>query len=319
MTDDHGSGKPAVLFSYRRPELTRSAISRIAQYWEGPIIVSIDGLRPYAPNDEREWHRQTVISAEQVASNFPNVEVVVWNANKGLTDHACRIFQRVLEEYEAIIALEEDVCVSRKGMQWLHTVTKSGGPILATAMTRFEHTQVSPVTATRRTAFPAQWSTAFNRPLFEEFARVWRGKEIEKSVIDDVVGSLIRSRVLAWAARDYWYSLFRDASKSQNHGDALFQYASWSLGCLTLVPDKSFVTDLGPEDFRGIHQRTEADDHVSQHVAVPEIWDSGSWVCLRCESISQKRSAVSPLAPIRRRLRIRSRVTNLRYLQRSKT
>jgi hypothetical protein len=302
------SDTPVVLFAYRRPELTRAAIQRIASTWTGPLFVSIDGPRALASEDEQTWRSQTVRGAELEASNFSNVNVKVWNTNQGLTDHARRIFQQVMELHESVIAVEEDIAVSREGMSWLAAVSLAPQPTLATAMTRFEHTALPTGETVRRTAFPSQWSTAFNRSVFVEFDRVWRDKRINQKVVDEVIATVIPNRVLAWASRDYWYSLFRDAALNDSHGDAIFQYASWSLGCLTLVPDRTEVTDLGPTDFRGLHQRAVRDDRIATHRPVPVANDKQSWICASCEMMSQRRLGINILMPVRRRLRVRSRI-----------
>lgn len=307
-----GSDTPVVLFSYRRPELTGSAIRRIATSWPGPVLVSIDGPRASATEEELEWRSQTVAVAELEASRFSNVDVRAWNSNHGLTHHARRIFRDVMEIHESVIAVEEDIALSGAGLLWLARVGRGPDPALATAMTRFEHAPRSTASAVRKTAFPSQWSTAFNRALFLEFDRVCHERQIRQSVIDQVIDAVIPNRLLAWSARDFWSALFREAATSANHGDALFQYASWSLGCLALVPDQSQVTDLGPTDYRGLHQRLAPDDEVNIHRPVPIVSDETTWVCASCEMNSQERFGVNAFSPVRRRLRIRTRLAQLR-------
>jgi hypothetical protein len=306
--EQNGADTPVVLFSYRRPELTRAAIQRIADSWTGPVIVSIDGLRSAASAEEKEWRDGTIRVAEQEASRYAHVEVQVWEANRGLTDHALRIFQYVMENHRSLIALEEDIAVSPEGLSWLARVSAAEQPVLATAMTRFEHPGGSASGVARLTAFPSQWSSAFNTALFQEFIRIWRNRSIDRRVVNDVVDTVISSRTLAWSARDYWHSLFRNAAASASHGDALFQYASWSLGCLTSIPVRNAVRDLGPSDFRGLHQRMEPDDIPAIHEFHPISWVGDSRVCASCEILSQDRWGVGVWTPLRRRLRLRSRV-----------
>jgi hypothetical protein len=306
--EQNGTDTPVVLFSYRRPELTRTAIQRIADSWTGPVIVSIDGLRSAASAEEKDWRDGTIRAAEREASRYAQVELQVWDTNRGLTDHALRIFQYVMESHRALIALEEDIAVSPEGLSWLARASAAERPVLATAMTRFEHPGGSASGVTRLTAFPSQWSSAFNAALFQEFIRVWRNQTIDRKVVNDVVNTVISNRTLAWAARDYWHSLFRNAAASASHGDALFQYASWSLGCLTSIPVTNAVRDLGPSDLRGLHQRVEPDDIPDIHDFRPISWVGEGRVCASCEILSQDRWGVSVWTPLRRRLRLRTRL-----------
>jgi hypothetical protein len=245
-----------VLYSYRRPEQTDEAIRRILT-WNPNIklFVSIDGLRTSANTEEGEWRAQTILLAEAWAESFSNVEVVVWNENEGLTRHCIRIFSRVFSQTNSLISLEEDNLVSTQGFEFLSGAFASSQHFgMATGYTSWNHSFTD--AQSRYSYFPEQWAVSLTQGVFEEFLKSWNDKKIDKKLIQGTVRELFpRKPLFQNLVVEKWYRIFTASVQDPSYGDALFSYTAIKVGVPFKVPLINLVTDLGPNDSRGMHPR----------------------------------------------------------------
>lgn len=277
--------RDAILYSYRRPEMTEQAVRRLLN-WNSAvrIHVSIDGLRFNATEQEQGWRAETILRTEKLAESNSNVLPHIWNVNDGLTAHGIRIFDEVFENTNATFSLEEDNLVSEEGLNFLASSTaSSNNPGIATAFTSCEH--LATKEDRRFTLFPEQWATALNLPIYEKFRELWFSKKIEKKVTAEMFsehfkGNLIYRNLVV----EKWHRIFLASVQDKSYGDALMTYAAFSLGTPYEVPINSLVKDLGSEDNRGLHPR------MGQIINAPHNfteWTSRDRVfCLRCEKMS---------------------------------
>ena len=277
--------KDAILYSYRRPEMTARAIQRLLK-WDSRIRihVSIDGLRSNAPVEEIAWRNETILQTERLAEANSNVIPHVWHINDGLTAHGIRIFDKVFESSHSTFSLEEDNLVSEEGFDFLAHSSASGTSAgIASAYTSLEHTLVTQTS--RFTLFPEQWATALNLPIYEKFREVWFSKKIDKEVTSKILSEHFKGD---WVYRklvtEKWHRVFLASVQDKSYGDALMTYVAFSLGIPYQVPMKSYVTDLGAEDLRGLHPRL---DHIESS---PHIFSAhtllGKSFCTTCERLS---------------------------------
>jgi hypothetical protein len=271
-----------ILYSYRRPEMTKKAIERITGWPRlGKLYVSIDGVRENSSEEERLWRREVVKVSEKAAELNSKVIPVVWEINQGLTNHAIRIMQKVVQEVEFLIAVEEDNLILSPGFDFLADgLYLSNGPFISTAYSSSHHN--SPDTTSRSTFFPEQWTTALNQQIFEAFERVWKDKKIDSKVVLRNFSPIFKSNPLYLKiVSEKWLSIFRNSVSVPNHGDALMTYAALTLDTAYIVPMNSLVSDLGSSDDRGMNPRISPDIYNKHSPSILKF-DNRSF-CSICE------------------------------------
>jgi hypothetical protein len=272
---------PIVLFSFRRPSLTISALERIVKSgYIGSTTVSIDGIAPWTTKSDIELRNQTISKVERFCSENSGFQLKVWDGGEGLNSHAIRIFDLLFESNSAVISLEEDNYIDAAGFEFLATGVSSKLPRLVTAYSSTTHPTKE--RGYRETAFPELWATALNGPQYETFKRVVHERTISESVIDWAVSSSIKESGLQVVARRYWTMLMRRAIANHSRGDALMQYAAWVENSLILAPWQPLVKDLGRLDSLGLNRRAGDPNRPRLHARKSQIGASES-VCLRCE------------------------------------
>ena len=272
----------AILYSYRRPEMTEAAIQRILNWNPAVRIhVSIDGLRSTADTQEREWRNETIRRSEKMAESSLNVIPHVWQVNNGLTDHAIRIFDKVFETSASVMSLEEDNLVTDEGFNFLANSTASQRtPGIATAYTSQRHRETTATSC--YTLFPEQWGTALNIPIYEKFKDVWFSKQIERNVTTEMLSEHFKgNRMYKKIVIEKWHRMFTASAYDKSYGDALMTYSAFALGTPYQVPLNSLVQDLGSLDGRGMHRRLES--YVIPEHDFKEFTKGDQKFCATCE------------------------------------
>jgi hypothetical protein len=276
------SSTTVVLFSYMRPELTAIAIRNLLNWPKlSRLIVSIDGLRESAHENEITWRNETIEVSRMFASQHKDIEVIVWEENNGLTAHAIRIFNHVFQDSNNVISTEEDVDISREGLDFLDFHTSSNEvPQIASSYSKFTHPEVA--SGYRVTSFPEQWGTAFNRAFYGKFLSITKGESINEDALKELMDRTFgeNSRNSKKAAR-YWLNLYKKAQIDLNHGDALMSYAAISLGIKYKVPWTSLSRDIAHQDNRGMHKREKQAPLPPHFRKISSV--NGERICLECE------------------------------------
>ena len=266
--------------------MTESAIKRILS-WNPHINihVSIDGLRSSANDLEKSWRLETILRVEKLAEKNLNVIPHIWEVNNGLTAHAIRIFDKVFETSSAVISLEEDNLVTDMGFEFLAKSTASlKTPGIASAFTSQVHQDSS--SESRFTLFPEQWATALNLPIYEEFKRTWRSKNIEKHVTEVMMSEHFKGNPLfRRIVIEKWHRIFLASVSDLSYGDALMTYAAFKLNTPYQVPMQSLVRDIGSLDPRGLHPRADQ-SQITPHTfeGFMAADNEYCWVCERNSS-----------------------------------
>lgn len=282
--------KVAVLLSYRRPQLTHSALEALLHREEiDQVIVSIDGERSAADDFERDARLRTVKVCEDFAEREPRVKINVRSRNSGLNEHVIQALSLGFEETNDLIFLEEDIRLTDEGYHHLLLVQGSSfEPQIAAAHALHSHKGTAP-NAVRRTFFPQQWGLGLNRAFFEMFletaARVKvEPHELKRSI--DLSLSKASTTVKDNVAR-YWARLYTGALQSENHTDAILQATSMINLVPYLAPWQSLVEDLGGLDSGGMNPRPIKKPRQRHHLA-----SIANDFCQKCE-LSYSRKGVA--------------------------
>ena len=257
-----------VLLSYRRPELTRTAIEELLR-WPSleSLLVSVDGIRPEASRPEQSWWAETKAVAEGYSKKNDAVELNFRNENTGLTNHVVQALGMAFSTHANVILLEEDVGIESSGLDFLaQAVSGSNEPTGACAFTRSTHFGPLP-SEFRSTYFPELWGMAINYSFFERFEQIWRDKRLDRELIARSMRvsfpSLANRRFEAQV--DWWMALFESALTHPTHQDALFAATALELGTPWIVGWQSMAQDVAWGDDRGLHPRRRGDDKKFRH------------------------------------------------------
>jgi len=271
-----------ILYSYRRPEMTKKAIERLLTWPKlKRLYVSIDGEREFCSDEEKSWRKEVIKFAEIAAQANSKVTPVIWEVNRGTTDHAIRIMGKVLESVDFFIAVEEDNLILNPGLDFLADgLSSAHGPFISTAYSSSYHEAPHPLS--RYTFFPEQWTTALNREIFEAFEKVWEDKNIDSKVVIRNFSPLFKTNPLYLrVVSEKWLSIFRHSASVPNYGDALMTYAALSVDTPYFVPLNSLVSDLGSLDERGMNPRGTLE--ISQEHTFTPLEVENLEFCRTCE------------------------------------
>lgn len=114
-----------LLIGFNRPELIQRRLNEIGYPPTIPVIVSIDGGITAA---NEETYKQLQASLSESSYHFK-----YHSTNLGLATHITRAISEVLENFENVIVIEDDVKVSRSFIEVLESnLSKSNSPRIAT-------------------------------------------------------------------------------------------------------------------------------------------------------------------------------------------
>ena len=116
---------PVVVFVYNRPQHTQNLLDCLnnleeAKYTE--LFIFSDG--PKEVNDENVMNVRKVINTFASNSNFRNVQVFKSRNNKGLATSIIEGVTKVINRYESVIVLEDDLEVSRDFLSYMNDAIK---------------------------------------------------------------------------------------------------------------------------------------------------------------------------------------------------
>lgn len=274
-----------VLFSYCRPNLTQAAIERILKWnSSATILLSIDGLRAQASDEEFVLWKRTRRIGIEFSEKFRNVKLFLWEENKGLTNHAKRIFSIAVEISELVISLEEDLDITNEGFEFL-TCSPQGRNIARSAYTSTNHFSYVN-TKLMQTFFPQQWATAYTDKILVEFLSFNYTSKVKRSVIwmaTQNVRGLLRRILLT----EHWYEHIKNCLAHPSYGDALVQYCVWKMNLSFVIPTQSFVTDIAHIESGGLNPR------ANTQIATNHFLSPGQNDLIFCEECERNRSQIS--------------------------
>ena len=234
---------PVALFAYNRPEHFRKTIEALAKNHlasDTLFYLFIDG--PKNEHDKKSGLKIEAIASEY-EKNFASIELMVSNSNKGLAGSIVSGVTKMLERFDSIIVLEDDLVTSPFFLEYMNEGIRlyKNHPKVASI-----HGYIYPIKKTLPETFFlrgadcwgwATWKSAWNKynP---------NGKYLLSELEDQ---NLISSFDLDGAAENS--RMLRDQINGENDSWAIRWHASAFLeGMLTLYPNTSLVFNIGNDD-----------------------------------------------------------------------
>lgn len=290
-----------------RPEMTKNAITEISAWNDlDSLTVVIDGLRPSANNSEEEWRRETIRVVE--TSPVSKLELIVYDTNIGITDHANRVQRRLLPRHPRAIWVEEDFQLNFADYaNFVEGLDIPNQPFLSCANGQANHEEID---LPLRTLFPPYWGQVLNMELTEEVERIRKDKKIDPKVAQETLGIFKNSftlpkNYLIKKQVTYWNNYFKWAVYNPNRWDALATYVLWKHGNPTIVSPRNLVNDLASTDMRGMNKRHEQQVVIQHKTRVENL--RSTTICISCEK-RKSRSAYSAQELIQNNFQYRRRI-----------
>jgi hypothetical protein len=231
---------PIAIFVYKRPDHTRQTIEALIQcpeFAQSPLYVFSDGAKK--PEDQAVIDETRAVVRSIVGEKANMIEAV---QNQGLANSIIAGVSKLLNEYDRVIVLEDDLIVSPGFLQYMNAALEmyKNEPLV---MNISGYMYPVPKFAKRTEAmflpFISSWGWATWRRSWECFdsqARGWEVLQSDKETrsrfdlndsfdYSDMLEKQMAGKLDSWAIRWYW-SVFK------NHG-------------LTLFPPVSHVENIG--------------------------------------------------------------------------
>lgn len=110
---------PIVLFVYNRPEHTKKTINALKRNKlaeESELFIFSDGVK----NKEDKQKVKEVRGIINNINGFKNVEILESKINKGLADSVIDGVTKIINEYEKVIVLEDDLITSKNFLRYMN-------------------------------------------------------------------------------------------------------------------------------------------------------------------------------------------------------
>ncbi len=292
---------PVVVSAFCRPDLTRDAVLSLLTFDSDiEVTVSQDGKIPGFYEREHYETREVILELQRL---YPQISINLRDQNQGLTQHLIQIFERVLQNHDKLIFLEEDMRITAPGLIHLKTFEEMSAPGHNCAFSTSLHPTNSNELDYRLTFFPEQWGIGINSATFSIFKEVVNSPIVHRDIVRQIIKSTKHKRIQIEFLTDYWVQLFKSEISSAHGWDAALQYALWKYQVPSKVSLKTFIRDLGG----GVGALTSRlNSNFSDDISNHEI--RARDFCYTCERLDYRRRNFSVMSQVRSRLRIRSRI-----------
>ena len=237
---------PVALFAFNRPEHTRKTLEAIAGNTLASatdLFVFVDGPR----NGEDVARIREVCAIAEAVKSFRSLTIVRQDANKGLAQSIVEGINRVLEDHDRIIVLEDDIVTSPAFLNYMNE-----------SLSRFEdekkvwhicgYNEPTGGRDTRKTYFSRLmncWGWGTWRDRWQHFE-----KNPDK-LLTEFTPDMIERFDLEIGEK-FWFQVLANADGRMNTW-AIFWYATiFKQDGLCLNPQVSYVTNIG-FDGSGVH------------------------------------------------------------------
>lgn len=248
---------PVALFAFNRPEHTRKTLAAIASNALASatdLFIFVDGPR----NEEDVAQIREVCAIADAVKSFRSLTLVRQDVNKGLAQSIVEGINRVLEEHDKIIVMEDDIVTSPAFLNYMNN-----------SLSRFEdekkvwhicgYNEPTGGRDTRKTYFSRLmncWGWGTWRDRWQHFE-----KNPDK-LLTEFTPDMIQRFDLEIGEK-FWFQVLANADGRMNTW-AIFWYAAiFKQDGLCLNPQVTFVTNIG-FDGSGVHCNVDESRNIKR-------------------------------------------------------
>ena len=239
-----------IVFGYNRVDKLRNRLLELRKISPPKILVSIDFF-----SEEMSADFNFLMETEQ--GTWPEnstLEFKIHGRNLGLVRHITETITDCLRTYEFVILVEDDISVSEGFYNSsLAYITKKS---FHERYTSFSGYSIFPAirgvdryNLLRESPYFACWGWVVSRENWKDFKVDLRGEEITETLSNSKVWNNLNLK-----QRETWLGRFKKSQENPwNTWDIQFQYHSFKLDKLNLVPTLRIVENEGFDDPRSTH------------------------------------------------------------------
>lgn len=240
---------PVLIIGFNRPEFVKRRLEELSNSMRLPdfVIVSIDGPRNVSEQKSFSEYRDFLNS-----NNYPfRMQLILREKNLGCSDHIITAVTEVLQKYDEIVVLEDDVRIGENtfevlsdGLEYIQDKSNFG---TVGAFSPFHSLPnwVPKKNLWRGSQYFSAWGWATNRNFWNSFVRV---NEIED--LDAFLSNSPSWQCFSARKRKIWGTRFRRGVWDFNVQMILFKESK-----LNLLPYFRVIENEGFKDFRSTHTK----------------------------------------------------------------
>lgn len=275
-----------VIPAYQRSEKLLARVNEISAWPRlSNLVISVDGLRNGADSAEQKRREDVILQAEYFGKSKNNVDIFVWDENRGVNFHNLRFMKRLFPQTQKMIIIEDDVGVTNQSLDFLANNCDFEGSKGAAAHVSHAHAGIDALVA-RKTLFPHQWGQALASEAIEIYVSVMSGSKINRKSVSTVFKKLYADSFTALQLErliQWWFNHFYFCIKHGNWADAVVQYSVIAAGGHYRVPAQSLVIDDSSiYDMRALTPRVPITEKIECLNKKVEI-QNGEYECFQCE------------------------------------
>jgi hypothetical protein len=242
-----------IIFGFNRPEMIARRLEELLEIAPQNVLISID-----YKDDVMTQKMKSVIESYLV--RWPEKSLIdyrIHNANQGLVSHITQTITDCLNQYECAVIIEDDISFSAGFYESALWYMKSN--ILRTRYSSFGGFSMFPkigilenINIFRETPYFACWGWVIARENWIGYKTDLNNEEIQRTLAHSKTwNELSKKQQLTWLGR-FNKAKFYPA----NTWDIQFQYHSFKIDKLNLVPVMRIVDNEGFSDIRGTHTQS---------------------------------------------------------------
>jgi putative methyltransferase (TIGR04325 family) len=240
---------PVILFAYNRPAHTLEVLKSLKRNAEAPscdLIVFIDGLREDHTEAEKS-RRDEVIAIVESEKWCGNVRVHITGKNKGLSASVTEGVSRILQEYDRVIVLEDDLVCDGYFLSFMNQALDLYGDDEDVACVSG---YIYPLNTHLPQSFFIKGADCWG---WATWKRAWSIYDPDGKALLDAIRSEKRENEFNFNGAYPYTEMLADQIAGRNNSWAIRWYASAFLkNKLCLYPAHSFVKNIG-NDASGTH------------------------------------------------------------------
>ena len=310
----------ALVYAYKRPELTREIVVRInkintqyqSKYYEeaiSQIILVHDGIREEESDSSERSHRKTRELCLYLEETQPKVSTLIFENNVGLTNHMFRIVSYLEEDVGNFILIEEDKAPTLEGVEFLIQNSRLRKNLsLLDTLPMNKHTSQSKILTS--TLFTDNGNIVISESCLELAKRLWAVKDKYQSDFNKNLflyfSSFLSGYPLNRALR-YYSNYFSWGLVNLDRPDSLLAYTLILEKQLKHCPQIPLSENWSARDTRGKNVNSVPINRgLTCECTMIQIW--GMDVCPKCEMQgTAERVALDRFGAIRSMLEFKAR------------
>ena len=239
-----------VLFGFNRPDFIRNRLEELTTLDNRNIFISID----WCDNDTTSGIETIVRNFLESTSSNSKFEYKIHKINQGLARHITMTISQLLEKFESVIVIEDDIRINREtietfdfGLSYMNEnkyIASIGGysPIKIPGLFQWAN-------CLRTSRYFSCWGWATNRTVWDRFSLDISNIDIAETLQDSSTFSRLNK-----FQKQTWLGRFKKIQSENPHTwDFQFQYMCYRNSMVNLLPLGRLTENLGFMDKRSAH------------------------------------------------------------------